>query len=612
MTKSRWKTTFILVLAGLLILPALAPAAGQSGGRISRPGEYQGYSEPIYDEWARTSVYIPVRDGTRLAADIFRPAVDGEPVTDPLPVVWTHHRYHRTRILPDGTLFTILDQAPDLRTLLEYGYIVAAVDVRGGGASFGTRRGEFSPEETQDAFDVTEWFAEQPWSTGSIGMYGLSYLGITQYLAASTHPPHLKAIFPMMAMFDLYTFAYPGGVFNENFVKRWGGNTLALDKLIPAPPVDDDPDSALRDAAQREHRDNANIYTLASANPYRDSRDNDLNEFAYTLLSPSSYVDAINTSRVAVYTLGGWYDMYPRDAVTWFNNLTVPQKLILTPWSHNGSGGFDLILEHVRWFDYWLKGIDNGIMEEPPIYYSVMGTDTTWHFASEWPLPETQYTPFYFQAGPSGSVESANDGILTGELPAETNSQNDYTVDYTTTTGTTTRWTDGFGGGYGYPNMHANDEESLTYTTPPLDSDVQVTGHPVVHLWVTSTADDGDFYVYLEEVNEFNVSTYLTEGVLRAAHRATHTPPYHYMGLPYHRSYAEDSAPLPAGEPVELVFDLQPTSNIFEAGHRIRVSITGADADNFEVIELGPPPTVSIYRSAEYPSHIVLPIIPAQ
>ncbi|NLX11554.1 MAG: CocE/NonD family hydrolase [Chloroflexi bacterium] len=599
-----------VILALTLFALLIAPAAAQEGDRVSRPGEYAGYSEPQYTEWVRLSQYVPTRDGTRLAVDIYRPARDGQPVEEPLPLVWTHHRYHRANVT-DGAITGIIDQAPELRTLLQYGYIVAAVDVRGGGASFGTREGEFTRQEALDAYDVTEWFAAQSWCDGQIGMYGLSYLGITQYMAASTQPPHLKAIFPMMAMFDIYSFVYPGGVFQENFLIHWGGNLVLLDKVVPAAPVDEDPGGALLAQARREHVRNANVYSVAAAQPFRNSQDA-AGQMLHVEWSPSTYLDAINGSGVAIYTLGGWYDMYPRDAVTWFNNLTVPQKLLLTPWSHNGSGGFDLAVEHLRWFDYWLKGIDNGIMDEPPITYHVMGApdSTAWRTAEQWPLPGEQPTAYYLHAGPSGSVNSANDGSLSTDPPGD--GQDAYTVDYSTTTGKTTRWTDGYGQGFGYPEMTPNDEKGLTYTTAPLEADLEVTGHPVVHLWISSTADDGDFIVYLEEVDDDGDSTYITEGVLRASHRALADPPYDYMGLPYHRSFAEDVVPLPVdGEPVELVFDLHPTANIFDAGHRIRITITGADTDTYGTSKLDPPPTVTIYRSADYPSHIVLPVIPA-
>jgi putative CocE/NonD family hydrolase len=269
----------------------------------------------------------------------------------------------------------------------------------------------------------------------------------------------------------------------------------------------------------------------------------------YSTNSPATHVGAINESGVAIYTLAGWYDAWARDAVLRFNNLTVPQKLVVTPWSHGGSGEFDLIVEHLRWYDYWLKGIDNGIMDEPPIYYRVMGAppETAWRTADEWPLSNQQLTPFYLEAGPSGSVASVNDGLLSLEMPTGSTGQDDYAIDYTTTTGTLTRWTDGYGGGFGYPDMTPNDEKALTYTSPPLDADTEITGHPVAHLWVSATADDADFMVYLEEVDDQGGSTYITEGVIKASHRATADAPWNMIGLPFHRGLESDVTPLVPG-----------------------------------------------------------------
>ncbi|MBP1766846.1 MAG: hydrolase CocE/NonD family protein, partial [Candidatus Aminicenantes bacterium] len=131
-----------------------------------------------------------------------------------------------------------------------------------------------------------------------------------------------------------------------------------------------------------------------------------------------------------------------------------------------------------------------------------------------------------------------------------------------------------------------------------------------VHLWVSSTADDGDFFAYLEEVDETGYSRYLTEGVLRASHRKLDPPPFSYMNLPYHRSYAEDVTPLPSGQPVELVFDLHPTSNIFDAGHRIRLTVACADQTSFDTPVLSPAPKVTVHRNSRFASYVQLPVIP--
>jgi putative CocE/NonD family hydrolase len=133
-----------------------------------------------------------------------------------------------------------------------------------------------------------------------------------------------------------------------------------------------------------------------------------------------------------------------------------------------------------------------------------------------------------------------------------------------------------------------------------------------MHLWVTATAPDADFFVYVEEINEDGESVYITEGTIKASHRALGDAPYEYMGLPYHPSLKADVTPLPDGEPVELIFDLEPTSNIFDAGHRIRVTITNADSLNYETPSQNPAPVISLYRSPDHASQIVLPVIPAE
>jgi putative CocE/NonD family hydrolase len=607
----------------LLFLFLLIPVSGNAQENlVSEFGRYQGYSEPIYDNWVRASQYVEVRDGTKLAVDIFRPAdSSGTPVEDPLPVLWTHERYQRAFILPNGNTITQLWQEPWLETMLRYGYVIGVVDVRGGGASYGTRTGPFSHEETQDAYDITEWFAAQSWSNGRIGMYGRSYLGITQYFAASTAPPHLVAIFPEMAMFDFYSFVYPGGVFHRDFALQWGNGVRRQDTnpIYPNVPVDEDIGRTMLQEALAEHRDNIDVYAWVAGPIYRDSLGKN-DEMIHIERSPATYLEEIKQSDVAAYHLVGWYDMYPRDALLWFKNLEPnnPQKLVIGPWSHSGHEELDWAAEHLRWYDFWLKGVDNGIMDEPPIHYYTMGAPSgqRWRSAWQWPLPEEEPTHYYFQSGSSGSVGSANDGLLILDAPVDPNGKDYVTVDYSTTTGRATRWTNGYGGNFGYPDMTTNDEKGLTYTTLPLDTDVELTGHPVVHLWVSSTATDGDFFVYLEEVEDLGTRTpdfrshYITEGTLRASHRVLSTPPFEYLNLPYHRSFAEDIAEFPIEEPVELVFDLLPTSNIFDEGHCIRVTIVFADRDNTHTPELSPPPTVSIYRNADYASYIILPIIP--
>lgn len=588
----------------------LAAVGAQEQTKVSEPGKYRGYSQPVYNEWVRTSQYVSVRDGSKLAVDIFRPAQGGQPVSEPLPVIWTHDRYQRANGRAPR-INTQLDEEPWLQTVLKHGYVIAVADIRGTGASYGTWPGPFSQAEATDAYDLTEWFAAQPWCSGNVGMYGRSYLGITQYMAAAQAPPHLKAIFPEMALFDLYSFVNPGGVFRNDFGSGWSRFVKEMDTNGQAAPVDEDGNGVMLTQALEAHKSNINISDMFAALPYRDSRGAKNNSLPYLDRSPSSHLSQVKKSGVAIYHLAGWYDLWPRDALLWFNNLDNPQKIIIGPWYHAQSTGLNMSAEHLRWYDYWLKGIDNGIMAEAPIRYYTVGAPEgqEWRSATQWPLPNEQPTQFYFQGGPSGSVKSVNDGLLSPQPPTDDGGRDDYTVDYLTTSGTATRWTNGYGGALGYRSMTPNDEKGLTYTTRLLDSDVEVTGHPVIHLWVTSTASDGDFFVYLEEVHESGFSQYVTEGTLRASHRATSPAPYNYINLPYHPSYKKDLVDLP-GEPVELVFDLHPISNVFDAGNRIRVTVTGADKDNALTPTASPPPTVSLHRRTVNPSRIILPVIP--
>ena len=231
-----------------------------------------------------------------------------------------------------------------------------------------------------------------------------------------------------------------------------------------------------------------------------------------------------------------------------------------------------------------------------------------WQSAWEWPLPEEERTDFYFAKGRTGTVGSANDGAL--RLDPGTDGVDEYTVDYTATMGFENRWVNTHGGPSGYPDLTENDTKGLTYTTPPLDEDLEVTGHPVVNLWVTSSADDGDFFVYLEEVDAEGRSDYVSEGVLRASHRAVREVPFDDFGLPHHRSNEKDAEPLP-DHPVQLAIDLHPSSNVFDAGHRLRITITGADADNNLTPKRSPAPRVRLYRDGERRSHVTLPVIPS-
>jgi len=597
-------------------LPAPEPATAQEPAdstRVSRPGEYAGYTEARYDDWVRRSRYIEVRDGTRLAADILRPAVDGEPVEEPLPVVWTYHRYHRADLREDGSVRTIAAQ-PIPRALLRHGYVVAAVDARGAGASFGTARGLFAPQEARDTYDVTEWLADRPWSDGRIGMFGGSYLGVTQLLAAGQAPPHLEAVVPEKVLFDLYRSVRPGGVLASDLMRNWSRLTRTLDTKRPAAPVQGDSGRALLERALERHRDNMNVRDLYGSLPYRDGQGAGL-ALPWLTGSPHTWARKARESDVAVYLMGGWFDGLARGTALWYRNLDAPRRLVMGPWFHQTRRELDVPAENLRWFDRWLKDVENGVAREDPVRYYVLGAagGEAWRSAADWPPPSARDDTLFFAAGPGGAIESVHRGGLSPRRPEGRAAADTGRFDYTASTGKPSRWSNLYGDGgrdVSYPEMTSNDRKGFTYTTPPLERDRTLAGHPVVRLWVESTARDGDFFAYLEEVGPDGASTYLTEGVLRASNRATAAPPYDAAGLPWHRAYRRDAEPMPRGEPVLLEIPLQPVANRFEEGERIRVTVTGADTANFDAaIRPEEPPRIGIHRDSRHPSSVILPFV---
>jgi len=548
-----------------------------------------------------------MREGTRLAVDIYLPTTDGQRTNEQFPVLWTHERYHRAKVV-DGKLTTPLDRSHRLQRFLKHGYAFACVDARGSGASFGSRTGPFSPSEQSDAYDITEWLATQSWCDGNVGMIGRSYGAITQFFAAATKPPHLKAIFPEMALFDLYAFGRPGGVLRDGYYSGWSKLVTELDTVGPAPTVDGDPAGALLEAARKQHQENIRPYDLLAPLEFRDSSVAS-GENPYLARSPAQQLRRINQSQVPVYQLAGWHDIFVRDAVLWHANLSSPKKIVIGPWCHTDTRGFDRFSEQLRWFDYWLKGKDNNVMDEGPIHYYVINArDRNWRSASVWPLPNQQLTDFFLSNTPSDSSAEAIAKTLEKSRPSV--SRQEYTVDYTVTTGTQTRWTNGLGVTTAYDPCHADDSAVLTYTTRPLPQDVEVTGHPILNLWVSCGSQKIDIVAYLEDVNLQGESKYVTEGVLRSTHRHTQKPDFNNLGLPYHRGNQTDVTEELPSEPYCMSFDLLPISYVFHKGHRIRVAVASADTGNLATITQTPPATLNVHHGGENASRITLPIIP--
>ncbi len=550
-----------------------------------------------------------MRDGVRIAVDITRPAVDGVAVDISYPVVWALSRYHRNFLAPNRQ-GTNVDAVAGLQRLVKHGYVVCTAAIRGTGASFGRCEEPFSSTETADAVELISWFAQQPWCDGNVGMFGLSYLGITQYMVASHAPPALKAIFPDVAGFDLYDFVHAGGIFREDAFRHWSDSTRRLDTELVPRPVDADPSGDLMRAAIREHKDNWDVMLGFSSAPFRDS-DSELHD--WSKYGPSARIEEIRAAAVPAYHFGGWFDAFALDTTLWFANYAGPQRMTIGAWSHTELTPYRMALiavEQHRWFDRWLKGIQNGVDTEAPVRYALMRGpgDWTWEISKTWPVSVTKTLRFALDAGPSGSVESVNDGVLT--LSRGGAGHDVYQVDPTTTSGSHSRWDDAMGQGpMSYRELRENDGKSLTYTSAVLSADLSVVGHPVVRLFVTSSSGDADLHVLLEEVDEDGGVQYVTEGMLRSSLRRLSEAPYDNLGLPFQMCQKGDSQRLSSNEPDEILMDLQPTANVFEAGHRLRISIMGADRDNTVHSPVVDNTRLRVFRGPAHPSEIALPVL---
>jgi putative CocE/NonD family hydrolase len=643
------KMIYALIALVLIIVVFLVYKRHAGQAKVSEFGKYQGYSEKIYDGTKRISDYLTLSIGTKLAYDLILPTKKAAPADRPLPVLFLYTPYLRTFIIFDengkdiisdlyrlkwyeraylrvrywfydrGNLIDPLFRKKWLGNMVKHGYAVVVVERPGTGASFGKMNPSFEVV-AKETDEILNWIAAQKWCDGNIGMYGESWQGAVQLAAASTANPHLKAIFPAASWIDNYSaMMYSGGIYNKAFGEffTWSQKFLSSNVITP---VDQDKDGAMLARARAERSSGIVTEKIAASSrkiPYRDSLSPDGNNVWIDMMALYPFFDRINRSGIPVYMTTGWYDLCTRDNFLLYANLTVPKRLVVRPLDHEqlDETQFDLdyAAEAHRWFDYWLKGIKNGIMDEPPIHYYLMGGDkkNAWKVTGGWPTGDQKNIRYYFGPGETGGTTSINNGTLDPSSPTAPEASDTYTIDYTTTSSNHSRWT-AVNWTHDYPNMRSNDAKALTYTTRPLEKPVQATGHSVIHVWLKSDAPDLDMFAYLEEVDGSGNSTYITEGNLRASHRTLGQAPYDNLGLPYHRHYKSDLAPIPASEPVELVFDLLPTSYIFGAGNRIRITIACADADNFETPILDPAPKLHLLRDSNHPSFFQLPVVPSR
>ncbi len=587
--------------------------------------------EKKYKGVVTQSQYLAMRDGTQIAVDLLLPL--GLEPDKRIPVVLIMTRYWRSFELRGSDpprRAPIAPREPLADDLIVRGFAMVIVDARGSGASTGVSRHPWTPEEIADYGEVAEWAASQPWCSGNVGAVGISYEGTTALLLTTTDRKVVKGVIPQQFEFDVYTdIAFPGGIFNEMFIGTWSSGNEHLDnnklpEWFPIPtimrwllkgvrPVDADRKSRqMLMKALRDHQANTKIKEAMSQVSCRDDAFGDtgatLDDF-----SVFSHKAAVESSGSALFVMGSWLDAATADTVLRiFNTFSNPQIGVIGAWSHEKTTHASPYLRpklkpdpahSIQWeavaqfFEQTLK--ENLVPSKKKLFYYTLGAET-WKQTDEFPLPTTIMQTWFFQAG----------NQLSQQAPTDETGIDLYHVDFDATTGKDNRWHTGLARPVIYPDRAREDQRLLTYTSAPLEHDLEITGYPIVTLHVTSTHVDGAFYVYLEDVDEKGVVRYLTEGLLRGIHRklSEKMPPY-ATPIPNHTFKRADVMPMPRGEFVELTFGLLPISVLIRYGHRIRVAIAGADKDTFARIPPQGLPTIQVARSQLFASHIRLPIV---
>jgi putative CocE/NonD family hydrolase len=564
-----------------------------------------------------------MRDGTILRADVYR-LDDGQRH----PVLLSRTPYNKS--LP---LLSYLPLDP-IRAAAA-GYAVVIQDSRG---RF-TSEGAFCPflNEAADGYDTVEWAATQSWSNGNVGMYGISYFGATQWLAATAAPPHLKAIFPSLTASDYHEgWTYQGGAFALGFNMSWTMAVLApetLMRLAKTEPRATNELTQLLGGVDKMHdwfrflpqhefplfRNGAPYYYDWLAHPGEDDY--------WTQWKIENFYSQMT---VPAYNLGGWHDIFLGGTIRNFLGMREQgktrearegQKLIIGPWAHTvpysnvvgevdfglaaAGAALDLDGMHLRWFDHWLKGINTGLMEEPPVRLFVMGTNV-WRTENEWPLARTRYTNYYFHSeGKANSVHGG--GTLSLEKPG-TEKSDVYLYDprnpAPTRGGGLCCWAGSVPNGAYDQRPVEERPDVLVFSTSVLESDVEVTGPITVTLFAASSASDTDFTAKLVDVHPNGFARNLTDGIIRARYRES----------------TRTAKLIEPGRVYEYTIDLWATSNVFRAGHRIRLEISSANFPRFDANPNtgrtiategeGQPALQTVFHDSERPSHVRLPIIP--
>ena len=552
-------------------------------------------------------VAVTMRDGVVLRSHVFRPDAPGA-----FPGILLRTPYGK----PES----------GYERYVRAGYVVVTQDSRGRYASEGDYIPFTEPDtgDGPDGYDAVEWLAAQPWCDGNVGTLGASYNAWMQWQLAKLRPPHLKAMCAYTIPLELTAVDWPGG-FRPGRRIKWWLTTMAPDLRRRADwPPPHTPAEARRLWDEIEGEGHWIGYL-----PWQDFPRHlppGLRQYCESWLAepdrrPWRFDQIHQEVDVPNLDFSGWYD-HCNDSM---RHLQLMQnngrsdaarratKLVCGPWNHPGLGrrqiddfdfgpqaALDLPDVIMRWFDHWLKGIDNGIEAEPAVRYFVMGGQGRWRTADTWP-PETTTTQLHLASG--GDARHAVGGGQLGTAAEQASAAPENRFDYDPTNPVPTLWSKAWFTGPGDRRQLEYRPDILIYRTPPLPVDIEIAGYPRVVLFVSSTAPDTDFFARLVDEADEGPAAEVSYGMVRLRHR-------HGLG--------EDDL-LSAGERAELSIELGPTACRFVAGHRIRLEITSSDFPNHDRnhntgrndladVELVTA-TNTVHHDQDHPSRLLLPVL---
>jgi predicted acyl esterase len=549
---------------------------------------------PVYGIAIEKDVDIPMRDGALLKADVFRPDDGGT-----FPAILNLGPYQKDKVwVPPDTLEEKPNPWMNWETVnpewwVPQGYAAVRVDARGSGKSPGQCE-PWSLAEAVDFYDAIEWAAAQPWCNGNVGLSGISYYAINQWFVANLQPPSLKAIIPWEGFADLYRDAlFHGGILSL-FMPNWFTAHL-MHHLVG--------------------RASQTLPNAWQANTPHFWLSNSLDTGAFR--ASQAQWDKIT---VPMFSVGNWSGMALHlrgNTEAFMRAASKHKKLRMQAGTHvHPFYTEDGRRDQLRFFDCWLKGIDNGVMDEPPVKLAIRkGRDEIeWREENEWPLARTRWTKFYFDLSTPAPGLPANSGMLVSPNPAASGSFT-YPATSLGSMGSTSAASSQVMGGGIKPGM------GVSLETAPLQQDVEVTGPVAASFWVSSSTEDMDLFLTLRnidadgnevmETGQQGTPVPVAKGWLRVSHRELDPE----LSLPY-RPYHKHTRRLylRPDEVVQVEVEIWPTSMVFRKGHRIRLDIQPRDGVGSQSYmhyhadyNTG---TNTVYSGGDRESYLLLPIVP--